>query len=251
MKTFSLITLLLWATFSLSAQHRLQSELNLPRAGDVIIKQQVEYKDPGRAGENVLWDFSQLNVVNDEYELMYSSPDDSVIIGTEHTTQYRYVLQNDSLLLLGFDNQTTNLHNIQPETLLKFPFYHGDTIGSYFYAHGKYSNRLELDVMGTTQTVADAHGMMILPSKDTLNHVLRLRTIKYIAEDTNPITESYYEKLHSPLNISLDSIEHRLETDTILFAVETVRWYEDGYRYPIFETVRSWQQYQNSKDYTF
>jgi len=243
---------LILATLCLApAQGQLQSELNLPRAGDVIIKQQVEYKDPGRTGENVLWDFSQLDVVNDEYELVYSTPDDTVIIGAEHTTQYHYVLRNDSLMLLGFDNQTTRLHNIQPEVLLKFPFNHGDTIGSYFYAHGKYSNRLELDVMGTTRTVADSYGMMILPNKDTLKHVLRLRTIKYIAENMNPITESYYEKLHSPLNISFDSIVQRLATDTVLFVVETFRWYEKGYRYPVFETVRSWQKYRSTKDYTF
>jgi len=235
----------------LSAQHILQSELNLPRSGDVIIKQQVEYKDPGRSGANVLWDFSQLNVINDEYELTYSTPNDTVITGSEHSTQYRYILQNDSLLLLGFDNQTTILHSVQPEVLRKFPFHHGDTIGSYYYAHGKYSNRLELDVMGSTQTIADAYGMMILPNKDTLKHVLRLQTIKYIAENMNPISESYYEKLHSPLTISFDSIEHRLATDTVLFVVETFHWYEKGYRYPVFETVRSWQQYRNSKDYTF
>jgi hypothetical protein len=34
----------------LSAQHVLRSELNMFRAGDEIIKQQVEYKNPGRKG---------------------------------------------------------------------------------------------------------------------------------------------------------------------------------------------------------
>ena len=230
---------------------QLKSELNAPRPGDVIIKQQVEYKDPGRTGENVLWDFSQLNVVNDEYDLIYTSPDDTIITGTEHVTQYHYVMRNDSLLLLGFNNQTTALRSIQPEVLIKFPFHHGDSIGSYHYAHGKYSNRMEMDVMGTTQTIADAHGMMILPNKDTLKHVLRIQTVKYIAENMNPISQSYYDKLRSPLIISPDSIEHRLATDSVLFVVETFRWYEEGYRYPVFETVRSWQKQSKSTDYTF
>jgi len=221
----------------LGAQLGLQSQLNMPRANDLIIKQQVEYKDPGRSGEEVLWDFSRLKVVNDAYELAYSTPNDTIITGMEHLTQYHYVLQNDSLLLLGFDNPTTHLHNIQPEVLLKFPFQNGDITGSYYYGHGKYGNRLEMDVMGTTQTVADACGMMILPSKDTLKQVLRTHTIKYIAENTVPISDSYYEKLKSPLVISTDSIDRRLATDTVLFVVETFRWYEKGYRYPIFETV--------------
>ena len=250
-QTIMVILWLLVPLGTLTAQHSLQSELNMPRPGDVILKQQVEYKDPGRIGAKVLWDFSQLNVVTEEYDLAYSTPNDTVIIGNEHFTQYLYALQNDSLLLWGFDNQTTELHNVQPELLMKFPFHYGDAVESYYYAHGKYGNRLEMDAMGTTQTVADSYGMLILPDKDTLNQVLRVRTIKYIAENINPISESYYEKLDSPLTISSDSINRRLATDTVLFVVETYRWYEEGYRYPVFETVRSWQQYRNSSDYTF
>ena len=251
MKKNLIILLLSVLPCLLVAQHSLQSRLNMLRTGDLIFKQQVEYKDPGRSGADVLWDFSRLNIVNDEYELAYSTPDDTVITGTEHLTHYHYVLQSDSLLLQGFDNPTTQLRSIRPEVLLKFPFHHGDTIGSYYYAHGKYGNRLEMDVMGITQTVGDAYGMVILPGKDTLKHVLRTHTIKYITESAVPIGDSYFEKLESPLNISTDSIERRLAADTVLFIVETFRWYEKGYRYPIFETVCSREQYRHSKDYTF
>jgi hypothetical protein len=234
-----------------SAQYILQSSLNGFRPDDVIIKQQVSYKDPGRTGANVLWDFSQLEVENDEYELLYSTENDTVITGMEHLTQYHYTLQNDSLLLWGFDNQTTKLHNVQPELLLKFPVNYGDTVNSYYYAHGKYGNRLELDAMGTIETGADSYGMMILPNKDTLKHVLRTHTIKYIAEDTRPISYSYYDKLESPLFITGDSIDQRLASDSVLFVVETFRWYEKGYRYPVFETVRSWEQHRSNEDYEF
>ncbi|MDR0231835.1 MAG: T9SS C-terminal target domain-containing protein [Dysgonamonadaceae bacterium] len=235
----------------LSAQHRLESTLNSLRADDVIIKQQVQYKDPGRKGENVLWDFSKLNILNDAYELFYSTYNDTVITGTEHLTNYRYVLQNDYLLLWGFENQTTKLHNVQPELLLKFPVNYGNKVQSNFYAHGKYGNRLELDAMGVIETSADAYGMMILPSKDTLKHVLRTHSLKYIAEDTRPIGDAYYEKRDNPLHISSDSIHSRLQNDSVVFVVETFRWYEKGYRYPIFETVRSWEQHIGNQDYEF
>jgi hypothetical protein len=235
----------------LSAQHSLQSGLNMYRAEDIIIKQQIEYKDPGRTGANVLWDFSRQNIVNDEYELFYSEANDTMIIGTEHETHYRYALSNDSLLLWGFDNPTTKLYNVQPELLLKFPVNYGDTVKDYYYAHGKYGNRLEMDVMGTLETGADSYGMMILPNKDTLRHVLRTHSIKYIVEDTRPISNSYYAKLESPLHISPDSIDRRIAGDSVLFVVETFRWYEKGYRYPIFETVRSWEQHSGAGDYEF
>jgi hypothetical protein len=252
MKKTDVIFLLLWGFPAfLPAQHSLQSRLNMFRPEDAIVKQQVEYKEPGRTGANVLWDFSRLNVVNDEYELIYSAYNDTVITGTEHLTNYHYALQNDSLLLWGFENQTTKLRNVQPELLLKFPFHYGDTTSSYYYAHGKYGNRLELDAMGSLETVADSYGMMILPSKDTLKHVLRTHTLKYIAEDTRPIDDNYYEKMEHPLNLSSDSIRYRIQNDSAVFVVETFRWYEEGYRYPVFETVRSWEQYSDTADYEF
>lgn len=226
----------------LSAQHSLQSGLNMFRAGDELIKQQVGYKDPGLAGAGVLWDFSRLETVNEEYALAYSTSDDSLITGTEHLTRYHYALQNDSLLLWGFNNQTTRLQHVQPELLLKFPVNYGDTVKTHYYAHGKYSNRLEMDVLGTIETGADAYGTMVLPGNDTLQQVLRTHTVKQMVEDIRPINDSYYDKLKSPPVISPDSIDQRLESDSVLFVVETFRWYEKGCRYPVFETVRSWEQ---------
>ncbi|GHT74120.1 hypothetical protein AGMMS50262_06470 [Bacteroidia bacterium] len=253
MKTYFYITVLLLAGIPslLSAQPVLRSELNMFRAGDILYKQQVEYKDPGRTGASVLWDFSQLNVVNDEYELRYFAGEQEGITGMEHLTLYHYSLRNDSLLLLGFENQTTQLKNRQPELLLHFPVNYGDTAGSYFYGHGKYGNRLELDEMGTIATAADSYGMMILPSKDTLKQVLRTRTLKVIAEESRPIGEEYYYKDTAAIQLPADSIDFRLATDSVLFVVETFRWYEKGYRYPVFETVRSWEQHRDSLDHEF
>jgi hypothetical protein len=239
--------LLLCIAGTMQAQHSLLSELNKFRADDVLIKQQVSYKDPGRTGANVLWDFSQLNIVNDEYELAYSAGRDSVIIGTEHLTRYSYVLSNDSLLLWGFRNPTTQMRNKQPEVLLKFPVNYGDSIKNYYYGHGKHGNRLELDDMGTIATSADAYGMMVLPNQDTLKHVLRTHTVKYIAKDTKPISEEYQLKDTTLYLISADSIDFRLANDTVVFVTETFRWYEQGYRYPVFETIRSWEQHESKR----
>lgn len=154
-------------------------------------------------------------------------------------------------MLWGFNNPTTLLKNNQPELQLIFPVSYGNKHKEYYYGHGKYGNRLELDMMGTVETHADAYGMMILPSKDTLHHVLRTHTIKYIAEDTQPITPWYREKHQNPPTLTNDSIDYRLNTDSVVFVVETYRWYQKGYRYPIFETVRSWEQHRNTTDYEF
>ena len=245
------LLLLLCFGYPVYSQHSLQSNLNMFRAEDEIVKQHVSYKDPGRSGANVLWDFSKLDVVNDAYRLSYLSYNDTLITGIELQTMYDYTLQNDSLLLWGFNNQTTRLRNHQPELLLKFPVVYGNKTKSYYYSHGKYANRLEMDAMGTIETEADAYGMMILPNKDTLKHILRVHSLKYIAQTTQPIGSSYFDKLEHPLSISADSVDYRLANDSVLFVVETYRWYEKGYRYPVFETVRSWEQHLHSGDYEY
>lgn len=233
------------------SQHSIESSLNMYRPGDVIVKQQVEYKDPGRQGENVLWDFSRLSTVNDEYELSYYTYNDTLVIGAEHRTRYHYTLQNDSLLLLGFRNPTTVVDNSQPELLIRFPLAYGQESANCFYGHGKYGNRLELDMMGTVTTKADAYGMMIMPGGDTLRHVVRTRTLKLMAEDVQPVSQRYAQKHAGPPYLTQDSIGYRLETDSVLFITETFRWYAHGYRYPVFETVRSWEQHRNFPDYEF
>jgi hypothetical protein len=244
MKKYVYIIVLFCFSGVANAQHRLESSLNMFRADDIIIKQQVDYKNPGRTGANVLWDFSQLDVVNEEYELYYFAGRNETVTGMEHLTLYHYGLQNDSLLLLGFENQTTRITNKQPELLLRFPVQFGDTVGSYFYGHGKYGNRLEVDAMGTIETAADSYGMMILPSKDTLKHVLHTRTLKIIAEKSRPISEEYFRKDTANIHMPMDSIDYRLANDSVVFVLETFRWYEKGYRYPVFETVRSWEQHR-------
>ena len=81
----SLIVLLLLCPLVLCGQITLQ--YNGLRSGDEILKQQVDYKDPGRDGENVIWDFGKLKSINDEYSLVYSSP----------------VLQEKSYYVMGYD----------------------------------------------------------------------------------------------------------------------------------------------------
>lgn len=70
---------------SLFAQDVLRKEYNMFRSEDVITKQQVKYKHPGRAGANVLWDFSKQETVNGKYKLSYTqSEQDSSVTGCEH-----------------------------------------------------------------------------------------------------------------------------------------------------------------------
>ena len=196
-----------------------------------------KYKHPGRAGANVLWDFSKQEAINKKYKLSYiQSETDSVVTGCEHNTLYHYLLRNDSLYSLGYENPTTIINNQKPELLLTFPFSYQKRIEGYFYGTGNYCRRLDLTSQGKTVTWGDAYGMIILPNGDTLQHVLRVRSLKKIAEKMIPFVQK--DSIIQPV-VNIDSINYHLNNDSVYMQVETYRWYADGYRYPVFETVES------------
>jgi hypothetical protein len=221
----------------LQAQHVLQSNLNLPRPGDEIVKQQVEYKDPGRSGENVLWDFGRLKTINDEYTLAYSEPEPaedsgsesdtiasqnliegSLLIGTEHNTMYYYYLTDNRLWTLGHENPTTLLQYTRPLIAGVYPMYYQDSCRYDYQSEGLYSSSIPFATDGEAQIRADACGMMILPSGDTLRNVLRTHAIQTIRQVFR--------------SVDSETVEQRS-------LVETFKWYSKGYRYPVFETVRT------------
>ncbi len=210
------------------------------RSGDELIKQQVDYKDPGREGDNVIWDFGKLKSVNDEYSLVYSSPvlqensyyvmgydtiqnrdidKNSLIIGTEHNTMYYYQLKGNQLLLLGHENPTNLLHYTQAVVAATYPRNYKQNQTNSYQSEGIYSGKIPFDTKGTITTLADAYGAIILPSGDTLSHVLRIKTIQSISEIIRSINPA--------MNDSLEMV------------VESYKWYSKGYRYPIFETIRA------------
>lgn len=95
---------------------------------------------------------------------------------------------------------------------MKFPLNYGETAAYTEYSSdGLYSSRINLHSEGTYSIVADAFGEMVLPTGDTISPVLRVKTEQIIGDD-----------LYHPAN-----------------RMETYSWYTEGYRYPLFETVRN------------
>ena len=205
---------------------------NSIRIGDEIIKQQVESCPPGESGINKVWDFSRVQTINEAYSLTYSLPpllDDSLyvmgydsflkddlqpgeefIVGTEHNTMYYYRMKDDVLYLLGHENPSVKLRYTQPVAMMAFPANYGQAVASSGYSsQGMYSGTEAISTKGSVNMQADAFGKLILPTADTINPVLRIKHTRTI-EDADNIT-----------------------------TLETYSWYTKGYRYPLFEIVRS------------
>ncbi|OJV39292.1 MAG: hypothetical protein BGO29_01600 [Bacteroidales bacterium 36-12] len=215
MRLIMCLFLLASVSVTLFAQHRLTREFNTLRPADQIVKQQVEFKDPGSSGRQLTWDFRMLQPLNEEYSLKYFIPDSTrmdTICGMEHRTRYYYSQKRDSVWAIGFENATTMMEYHAPELRMRFPFGYGDTLFSYFEGSGEYSRMLKLSVKGYTSVEADAEGELLLPDFESVKNALRIRTLRYYTE------------------IGMDSTEMQLDTYS---------WYAEGIRYPVFESVKT------------
>lgn len=221
---------------------------NLVRAGDKIVKQQVNYVSPGEAGQDMIWDFSSLTPVNEKYELEYLEPEllgDSIyvlgrdtflkeqynrqdlIVGLEHYTLYYYRSTDSTLCITGFENPVTQVHCQHPVLSMRYPFEYGCEYADTFEMKGIYSGKIPFTTRGSVAVRADATGLMILPDGDTLNHVTRVKTVQtFIQPDTIPA---------SSMNMRMESY----------------RWYAAGYRYPVFETLHHWNLNETGQEEVF
>ena len=213
---------------------------NAPRGDDEIVKMRVSYKDPGRDGEAVIWDFGELVAIDPEYTLTYydippindstylvlrdSIPANEVAYGdltagVEHfTAYYARLLEGDTLVTLGHENPVVLMRHNPPLLTMKFPFSYGEEIEKDYKSNGFYSSKEPVTTEGNIKIKADAFGKMVLPSGDTLNHVLRIRSLQTIADaDTTYVNDTI----------------PRLKMES-----ENFKWYVKGYRYPVFEAIR-------------
>ncbi len=215
MKKNILFFLICMSCFTIMAQHKLTADRNAYRAGDELVKQQVEFMDPGILGRKLVWDFRKIIPINEKYSLKYSAPDAKIVTnlcGLEHNTRYYYRQQKDSLQATGFENSTTYMQYVVPELLMHFPFTYGDTLFSNFEGIGQYSHTLDLVVKGYTRVKADAEGDILLPNAQTVKKALRVHTLR-----------------------------HYIETgkDSLEMTLDTYSWYATGIRYPVFESVKT------------
>ena len=210
------------ASITCQTTNTITAERNAYRPGDLIVKQQVEFKDPGPSGRGINWDFSMLNPVNEEYKIRYmlrTKTDSTHIVANEHQTSYRYLLANDTVWLYEYQNRTTKMTFTKPEAQLKFPFKYGDSLKSEFEAEGNYCEKVNLIAQGKTYTTMDGTGKLITPTHQTLQNVVRVRRVR-----------DYNE-------IGIDSASLKLEVYS---------WYVAGFRYPVFETFITYIQKADS-----
>ena len=233
---------LLGNLFILTVQAQsLQSSCNQFRSGDRLMKRVITTYEPGPSGSGQIWDFSDLELKDAGYELKYVSQGIDTIVGIEHHTMYYYRTSGDSLFCLGYENPSTFISYQKPELLMAFPVFQGRVMTDYFDGKGNYCERMEVRLRGKSTVTADASCVLILSEVDTLRKVIRTYTHKFIHQRMIPriAMQDSLQLDTIPFVLNRDSIEYLLASDSIRQETETLRWYADGYRYPVMETVKS------------
>jgi len=265
LKTLLFILGMLIPLGTLSAQHRLEKETTEPRIGDEYVKTEMEFfpvekvKETGK-NEKKNWNLLKLKekektktykikiktgkedreaiveeILPDYTVDIFEGEKKSILTG-ENNTLFQRQFSGDSLLETGYENPTTRVRYSQPLLVMNFPMELGLEYQSAFTGRGSKDDHFSSVHTGTVTVSIDGFGELILPSGDTLPSVVRVQEQK--------VEHIWYEPLSGLFNIEApvnrDSLEKSGNPDDII-TTDTYRWYEEGYRYPVFETVQSFR----------
>lgn len=198
---------------------------NIPRNGDMMTRQVLEYFPPGENGQGVIWDFSGLTQESDSVEDIYVEyfidPDSSRLSVADGDVILRYSDLADTLRITGRETALERICYDAPQAVMTYPFRYGSVISGPYSGHGTYCSRLNVSVAGTLLVESDAEGIIITEELDTLYNVLRVHTLRTGSISMNHITEAEF----ADTSRVKQEIEERYE------------WYARGYRYPLYETA--------------
>ncbi len=175
-----------------------------------------KYASPGNGGENVLWDFTGLESLNDftgYVKSAYQTANAQLFPEANSELQefdghFYFRITGDRMEQLGYTggNNTIIVHYDKPFIKLEFPFTYGDKFSGEF-SGTETVNSVSRPLHGGYTVTADGYGSLVLPGNHKAERVLRVKTEK-----------SY----------SYDSDSKSAETSIV-----TYRWYAESNRYPL------------------
>ena len=212
--------------------------------GDHVDRQQVTYKIFDGTGAGLHWDLSDLDVISESSSVEYME-DESLpygIVSIDNTTRYHYLQTDGHTFLHGYENNLSEVRYNKPELYLSSNMELGHEEEGLINGYAVYSEKVYSRIYGSYCYQVDAKGTLLLPSGDSLENVTRIHVSKTIGQ-------RYLKYLGSLDSLRLlvdsispyteDSIKSHLSEDSCLVETNDYRWYVQGYRYPIYETIES------------
>lgn len=189
----------------------------------------TNYIDPGMAGFNQVWDFSELKVNKDfqgsieksVYSENYNKLLATNVVLKEFTNEFYFKGDKKSLELYGIaSNGNLIMKYDKPFVKMRYPFEYGDGFSGNYY--GEYtSGSVDGSVDGAYNVEADGYGSVLLPNNVKIDNVLRVTT-----------TRTYTQKFKT----TSSEVKHT-----------TTRFYVSHYRFPLVVMIKT--EYKNSTSY--
>jgi hypothetical protein len=184
--------------------------------GDSSRTVEINYIDPGSAGENQVWDFSGIQytgknspwaVTADDSQKRTVTSDKNIIL-CEEGYNYQYLSGETSLVETGYVNagKKMTLNYSDAVVRMKYPFAYGQSFSDPFSGVAWFNETSRIDLSGEFIVTADAFGTLILPDR-ILKNTLRVKSSRQslqigVCGSTQSNTDKYF-------------------------------WYAPGYRYPV------------------
>ena len=228
--------------FFISIGSNADNYLHMPVVGDFIQQQVNPLKFSQDDHEQPVWNLSKLQPVENSYYVSYeTSPNqENFIIGTEHGTRYSYEQQNDTLKLWGYENSTSKAEYNIPEAIYKENLNLGNCMNGVFHGLEMYGGKLAFRLYGTYTYKPEAIGTIILPDGSCIRNAMMVHYTKNISKAKYPKVRTI-EALRDLVFINhpynKDSIVTLQVSDESTIIVDQYKWYAEGYRYPIYETI--------------
>ncbi len=213
MKKMTFLLSMLFTMAALQAQTVLTNENHAINTGDHHHFKICNNVEPGPAGANRFWDFSDLEEASDLVSHMLNGdlatdiPETNTII-EEYGNKFCFTVEDNIVKQTGMiTKRNTIIKYDEPFVKMVFPFAYGDTYEGEF--SGYYSNNNQVSELGGEYKLeADGYGTLILPGNVKIENVLRLKTTR---------TRSF---------------GHCSSTTAV-----TYRWYCDEVRYPLLSII--------------
>lgn len=210
------------------------------RINDKIVKQQVEIIPEEESRQNMVWDLRDLEFLDGRHKVNYTDvySKKHLVAGVENRSLNYYEQRKDSLLMWGYENNQTKVEYDSPILLLHTPLLYGNHYEGLFHGTYTYCERVFARIIGSWYVHVDGTGMMLLPDGDTLRHVSRVHLREKTALKHYPqiTTAKELRAYVDSLPFTSDSIRMIMmqvpQTEKNIY-----RWYAEGYRYPVLETI--------------
>lgn len=210
-----ILCILLLLCLHIAATGNIRRETNGLRAGDSFALTPVTYSDTLSPGDNKIWDLSGTKPCGKSRRVTLKrtgEKDDSLccVVGN---TAYHFLCRGDSVIMHAFENNLSDMVYPTGEALLLFPIDFNSEFAGHFSGSGRYADKWLHEMSGSYRTGADARGCLVTADGDTINNVIRIRTVRTFS--------SHY--------LTSDSVR----ADSLSLMQRDSRLYAPGYRYPL------------------